>query len=186
MKDAPSFEAIEHKVREIFVNTLQPESEVPGDQALIEELGFDSLDMIEFSFALEEFFDLEFASRNAIVELDRILGNDRVLHEGKLTPLGLQVALERMPELRETELPAELSVNSLPSYFTLHTFVRIIKESYDSAPEKCPETGEEAVIEDFKVVAKDSRQPIPMPAGDQILDRWLEARAAELGTKSGG
>ncbi len=134
MKSPPSFEAVEDKVREIFIETLEPDGELDYSRPLITELGFDSLDMIELSFALEEFFGIEFSSRNAITELDRIVGDDRILSESKLTDLGRELVLERMPELTEVDLPADLTVNSLPSYFTLHTFVRIIHDFYVHAP----------------------------------------------------
>ena len=180
MKSPPSFEAVEDKVREIFIETLEPDGELDYSRPLITELGFDSLDMIELSFALEEFFGIEFSSRNAITELDRIVGDDRILSESKLTDLGRELVLERMPELTKVDLPADLTVNSLPSYFTLHTFVRIIHDFYVHAPESCPESGEELVLAGFQVVGAESREPAELPAGDVLLQSWLEAKTAEL------
>ena len=68
----PRVEVIEQKVWEIFVETLEPSQEVPRDRPLVEELGFDSLDMIELSFALEDFFGFEFGRLERLIGLDEV------------------------------------------------------------------------------------------------------------------
>jgi len=182
VRNPPSREAIEKKVREIFNETLEPDGEVAIDRPLIAELGYDSLDMIELSFALEEFFGFEFNSRNAIEELDRRLGKGRILADGVLNDLGRQVVLERMPELGEVDLPAELRAAALPQYFPLRTFARIIEDFYARTPDTCAESGENVVSDGFRIVAETSREEIPAPSGDAILEEWLERKATELGS----
>ncbi len=180
MHDPPLFDAIEQKVWEIFVETLEPPQEVPRNRPLIEELGFDSLDMIELSFALEEFFGFEFGSRNAIEELDRRVGGEQILSGGFLTELGREVVLERMPELRKVELPSDLAAAALPRFFTLATFARILHDFYLHAPDLCPCTGEPVVAKGLKLVTKEGAEPVAAPSGDELLERWLETKAAEL------
>ncbi len=180
MQNPPTLSALESRVREIFVETLRPDEEVRTDLPLIEELGFDSLDIIELSFALEEEFGFEFSSRNAIEELDRRVGDNLILREGCLTALGRSIVVERMPELASVSLPEELSPAALPAHFTLETFARILHSFYLAAPDVCPETGETAVVDDFSIVSEISRQPVQVPSGDDLLETWLQQRTVEI------
>ena len=180
MHDPPRLDAIEQKVWEIFVETLEPPQDVPRDRPLIEELGFDSLDMIELSFALEEFFGFEFGSRNAIEELDRRIGGERILSGGFLTELGREVVLERMPELRSVDLPTDLAAAALPRFFTLRTFARILHDFYVHAPDLCPKTGEVVVARELELVTRSGAEPVAAPSGDELLEVWLETKAAQL------
>ena len=180
MHDPPRVDVIEQKVWEIFVETLEPPQEVPRDRPLIEELGFDSLDMIELSFALEEFFGFEFGSRNALEELDRRIGGEQILSDGLLTDLGREVVLERMPELRDVELPPDLAATALPRFFTLSTFARILHDFYVHAPDLCPKTGEPVVTRALELVTKSGAERVAAPSGDKLLDVWLETKAAQL------
>ena len=180
MNGAPTHDAIEEKIREIFTQTLEPKGELRIDRPLIAELGYDSLDMIELSFALEEFFGFEFNSRNAIEELDQRLGSGSILDGGVLTELGRHVVLERMPELARVELRPELRASALPQYFSLNTFVRLIEDFYDHAPDTCPETGEAVVGDGFGIVSEISRRKVEAPSGDAIIEKWLQQKSSEL------
>ena len=59
-------EALEARVRTILVEQLGvEESEVTSDASLPEDLGADSLDMVEIVMALEEIFDVEIPDEDA-------------------------------------------------------------------------------------------------------------------------
>jgi acyl carrier protein len=58
--------AVEEKVRQIIVDQLGvDESEVVASAAFIDDLGADSLDIVELVMALEEGFDLEIPDEDA-------------------------------------------------------------------------------------------------------------------------
>lgn len=179
MRGAPDFDEVRRRVHEIAIATLGPEGEIPHDRALIEDLGFDSLDMIELSFALEEFFEFEFSSRNALEELDARIGPGRLLEDGVITNAGRQEILERMPELAAIDLPEVLTVATLTSFFSLDTFVRLIHDVYEGTAAVEPATGEERIVVDFKILTA-SGQSVTAATGDQLLDHWLEQRVAVL------
>jgi hypothetical protein len=136
--------------------------------------------MIETSFALEEFFGFQFSGRNAIEELDKRVGNGRILDQGALTALGRDVLLERMPELRAVTLPPTLHPAEIPQYFTIRTYARVIKDYYDHAPKSTADTGEPVVLDGFALVSERSRRAVAAPTGDELLDAWLDAREREL------
>jgi acyl carrier protein len=180
VRDAPTLDDIAEKIRELLTRIVDPAVELDLDTALMKELGLDSLDMIETSFALEEFFGFEFSGRNAIEELDRRIGNGRILDQGLLTPLGREALFERMPELRSVALPPALHPAEIPLYFTIRTYARVIKDFYDHAPDVSPDGGEPVVLDGFALVTERSRRPVPAPTGDDLLEAWLETKAREL------
>jgi acyl carrier protein len=180
---APELDVIAEKIRDLMTPIVDPGVELALDTALMKETGLDSLDMIEASFALEEFFGFEFSGRNAIAELDQRLGDGLVLRQGVLTPIGRQALYERMPELRAAELPETLHAAEIPQYFTIRTYARLVKDFYDRAPEVDPETGEVVVLDGFALVTASSRRPVSAPSGDQLLDSWLDAKERELGER---
>ena len=177
---APALDDIAEKIRELLSRIVDPSVELELDTPLMKGLGLDSLDMIETSFALEEFFGFQFSGRNAIEELDKRIGNGRILDQGALTPLGREVLLGRMPELRSVTLPPVLHPAEIPQYFTIRTYARVIKDYYDHAPKLSADTGESVVLDGFALVSERSRRPVAAPTGDELLDSWLDARAREL------
>jgi acyl carrier protein len=176
----PTLDDLAGKIRELLAKIVDPSVKLELDTPLMKGLGLDSLDMIETSFALEEFFGFQFSGRNAIEELERRLGNGRILEQGALTALGREVLLGRMPELRTVALPPTLHPSEIPQYFTIRTYARVIKDYYDHAPRVCAATGEPVVLDGFALVSERSRHPVTAPTGDQILDSWLDAREREL------
>ena len=58
--------AIEDRIREIIVDQLGvPSREVVPEASFIDDLGADSLDIVEFVMAIEEAFDLEIPDDDA-------------------------------------------------------------------------------------------------------------------------
>ena len=176
---APTLDALAEKIRELLARIVDPGKQLELDTPLMKGHGLDSLDMIETSFALEEFFGFQFSGRNAIEELDRRLGNARILDQGALTPLGREMLLERMPELKTVDLPPTLHPSEVPQYFTIRTYARVIKDYYDHAP-RVDASGEPVVLDGFALVSQKSRRPVSAPSGDELLDSWLDAREREL------
>ena len=176
----PALDDLAEKIRELLTRIVDPSVKLELDTPLMKGLGLDSLDMIETSFALEEFFGFQFSGRNAIEELDRRIGNGRILDQGALTPLGREILLGRMPELRTVTLPLVLHPAEIPQYFTIRTYARVIKDYYDHAPRVCAATGEAVVLDGFALVSERTRRPVVAPTGDEILDSWLDAREREL------
>ena len=175
----PALDDLAEKIRELLAKIVDPKVKLELDTPLMKGHGLDSLDMIETSFALEEFFGFQFSGRNAIEELDRRIGNARILDQGALTPLGREMLLTRMPELRTVELPVTLHPAEIPQYFTIRTYARVIKDYYDHAP-RVDASGEPVVLDGFALVSERARSPVAAPSGDQLLDSWLDAKEREL------
>lgn len=180
MKNVPDPETIKTKIIEIIEENVELNTPLKTDAALVKELGFDSLDLIETSFCLQEFFGFEFSDKNAIEELENALGNETILSQGRLTELGRSIILLRMPELERVNLPQGLTPMELQQYYTVETFVRLIHEFYLAAPDTCPESGEPVVLNQFRIQTQSSGKQVEPPGGDTLIDRWVAETAASL------
>ena len=175
----PDHASIVEALVTLVIESAEPEGAVTPDAPLIAELGLDSLDIIELGFSIQERFDFAFSDKNPIDALDKALGGEVILTEGRLNARGRAIALERMPELAAVELPEDLTIHQLQSYFSVRTFARLIEEWYDAVPETHPETGEQVVIVDFRVQTESGGR-VPLPDGDMLVDAWVAERAAQL------
>ena len=176
MKNAPDRQAVQQKVLEVFQSAIA--KPIEPQKALIHQLGFDSLDLIEASFSLEDVFGFEFSDRNPVEALDLALGKGVLIQTGRLTEQGYKVVMDRMPELTFCDVPKDVALNQLNSYFSLDTFARLIHEFYLSLPDTCPETGEPVVIKDWKPVSEKSEKPVKALTGDQLIDQWVAEKVS--------
>lgn len=183
LENCPSTEALTEKIMEIMDENVEINGELIPNVPLMAELGMDSLDMIETSFSLQEFFEFEFSDKNALEELEKELKDGSVIAEGVLTEFGLDMVRKRMPELADVVFPENLTAMRLQEYYTVETFSRMIREFYLAAPEVCPETSEAVVVRDFKLVTAASGVEIKAPTGDALVDAWVKEVAAELSQK---
>lgn len=123
-------EEIIQGVKECLAECIRVEvSEVKLEQTIIEDLGADSLDLLDLVFSLERRFkvkikqgDIERKAREGI-PAEEFEKNNQLLEKGAA----------RMREIL-AEVPAEriqpgLSLSQIPYLFTVETFVRIIERS---------------------------------------------------------
>ncbi|MDJ0840094.1 MAG: phosphopantetheine-binding protein [Acidobacteriota bacterium] len=176
----PSIDAVCQKIVELIEENTDPPKPLTPDAPLVAELGLESLDIIEMGFSVQETFDFDFSDINPIEELDKLLGGNRLLAEGRLTDEGKRVALGRMPELEAVELPEELTIHKLQEYFTIRTFARLIDEFYRALPEKL-ESGEPVIIRDFRPCTESGAE-VPLPKADSLVMVWVEKQAELLRT----
>jgi acyl carrier protein len=180
MLHPPSLEVVTAQVKSIIEKSLDEPVDLKSDRPLIGEQGLDSLDMIEAGFALEEFFEFEFAENVAIEELDKALGGGRLIAEGNLTAEGLQAVLQRSPELAHLDLPEGLSLMALQGYYTVETYARLIREFYLALPERDEDSGELIVLEGFKPVTEKSKEAVAVPSGDALIEAWVNATVQDM------
>ena len=176
--DMPSIDAIGDKIIALIEeNTDTPEPLTP-DAALVASLGLDSLDVIEMGFSVQETFDFDFSDLNPFEALDKRLGGNRLLAEGRFTPEGREVMLQRMPELAGLQLPEDLTIHKLQEHYTVRTFARLIHEWYQALPAALAD-GQPVLIRDFRPCT-DSGDPVPLPKGDDLVTAWVEAQALTM------
>ncbi|MFZ4738549.1 MAG: acyl carrier protein [Bradymonadia bacterium] len=120
-------DAIAQKVQAAFVEALGvDEDEVTLEAKVFDDLGAESLDLLEIVFLLERGFDIKIP-RGGVKEASQA-GIDPSQYEvdGKLTELALEKLRELMPEVDASEIKPGLGANDIPRLFRVQTFVNIV------------------------------------------------------------
>lgn len=115
------------KVREAFVEALGVEDdEVEPHSKVFDDLGAESLDLLEIVYLLEHAFQIKIP-RDGIKESTKE-GIDPTEYEvdGVLTEKALAKLREVMPEVDPSEIATGLTTNDIPRLFRVQTFVNLV------------------------------------------------------------
>lgn len=101
--------------------TIRPESKI------IEDLGADSLDLLDLVFQLEQHFGLRIEPKGIERRAREALGGAPLDEDGVYTPAALAQLRDVLPEVPADELPEGLRTVDLPRRFRVATFVNIVE-----------------------------------------------------------
>ncbi len=87
------------RVKTIIANTLEleDEDEINLDSSLIDDLGIESVDLVNISAKIEEEFDIEIAE-GELWSFGGIFADEGNVKEGKITKQGIKLLWERFPQ----------------------------------------------------------------------------------------
>lgn len=131
MEPTISKEEIENKVRESIALALGlEEDEVEMDANVFEDLGAESLDLLDINSRLQKAYKIRFPRDNFINKTNEVLGKDFLAtSDGTLTDQGLEMLKIRFPELTAVFDTGERPlVSRLPKMITPRTWVRMVSE----------------------------------------------------------
>ena len=117
------------KVKEAFMEALGvDDDEIDPSSKIFDDLGAESLDLLEIVYLLEHAFDIKIP-RDGVREASKqdIEPSDYEV-DGVLTDLALTKLREIMPEVDPAEIVPGLTANEIPRLFRLQTFVNIVVE----------------------------------------------------------
>jgi len=117
------------KVRDAFMEALGvDDDEIEPGSKVFEDLGAESLDLLEIVYLLEHAFEIKIP-RDGVREASKqdIDPSDYEV-DGKLTELALTKLREIMPEVDPSEIGTGLTANEIPRLFRVQTFVNIVVE----------------------------------------------------------
>jgi acyl carrier protein len=123
------------KVQESIVEALGVEEEevVPG-AVLFDDLGAESLDLLDIVFRLEKAFGIKIPRggiQQDLLDAEGLREED-VLIEGALTARGAEELKKRMPEVDQSRIVEGFRIDDIPMLFTVQTFVNIVKRTLES------------------------------------------------------
>jgi len=120
------------KVKESIVEALGvDEEEVTPGAVLFDDLGAESLDLLDIVFRLEKIFAIK-VPRGGIQQdlLDAEgLKEEDVLVDGALTARGAEELKKRMTDVDQARIVEGFRLDDLPILFTVQTFVNIVKRA---------------------------------------------------------
>jgi len=108
---------------------VDPE-EVEPNASLFDDLGAESLDLLDIVFRLEKTFGIKIPRggiQQDILAAEGIKESD-VIVDGTLTALGAQKLRARMTEVVPEKITEGFRIDDIPTLFTVQTFVNIVKQ----------------------------------------------------------
>lgn len=115
------------KVQEAFCEALElDEDEVTWDARILDDLGAESLDLLDVVFRLERAFDIQIPRGGLEAKAKEVDGEPGEV-EGRLTEAGAARLRELMPEVPAAELQAGMKTSELGRVFRVGTFYNIVK-----------------------------------------------------------
>lgn len=124
----PQDPSIFDPVQDAFAEALGLDlDEVEYDSKIIDDLGAESLDLLDIVFRLERAFDIKIPRGGIESAAKEGLADDEAYEvNGVLTPLGLEKLSEAMPEVPKEEFREGLKVAEVPLLFRVATFCRLV------------------------------------------------------------
>ena len=124
----PRDPAIFDVVQDAFAEALGLDlDEVSYESKIIDDLGAESLDLLDIVFRLERSFDIKIPRGGIETAAKDGLAGDEVYEiNGVLTALGLEKLSQAMPEVPREEFKEGLKVAEVPLLFRVATFCRLI------------------------------------------------------------
>lgn len=119
-------EEIFEKVRDVLVDALAvDEDEVQLDSTLVDDLGAESIDLLDIVFQLEKAFDIKI-DRGELIPVD-MLNDPAFVQEGKLTEAGLAKLHEAIPFADLEAFSKNPMVQNLAKVLTVKDMVHIVE-----------------------------------------------------------
>lgn len=121
-------EEILSRVRRVLVEALMcQEDQVQLDTSLIDDLGAESIDLLDIVFRIEREFDLKVTDRELYRGSLNLFEGGFVM-DGKVTEEGLALIRERFPQVDLARFGPEVRQHELPRLITVGTIVNFLEE----------------------------------------------------------
>jgi len=105
------------------------EAATNGHSRIIEDLGADSLDLLELIFHLEQKFRIKLSIRDIENRAKEEMGPIPFQVDGVYTPEAMNRIRLAMPEIPPEELPDGLKIEELPRRFRVATMVNLVAKT---------------------------------------------------------
>ena len=185
---APSHEEILSRFAAIVSRSLHVEAAKVTPDAYLDDLGAESLDLIEISMGAEEAFDIWLSEKSILQTAKDVFGQDVLEQNGLLTEAGKALLAARMPEVDASALEGEVRVASLNRQFMrVSGWVRMIEGLIAASPSVCPQCGGElAKAVTYKRKCARCQAETSLVSGEELNRQWVaeyRAATASLGPK---
>lgn len=103
-----------------------PRDTIRLEQTLFDELGVDSIDLVDILFELEFMYKIQLKISDMESRARAKMGDVPYEIDGNITPEGLLVIGEFMPEIGKDKLVEGLTVHQLVQLFTVESLCKIV------------------------------------------------------------
>lgn len=120
------------KIRDCLVEVLGiNKEEIKPDSSLINDLGAESLDLLDLVFRLEQTFDIRLSRGEIEARARKALSEEEFETNSVLTPQALENLKKELPEVSEEKFKPGLKSGDIAQLFTVRTFARLVKEKME-------------------------------------------------------
>ena len=140
MANSASRPEILERFSKVVAQSLRIDPALVTEEAYIDDLGAESLDLAEITMESEEEFDILIPQKNILQTATEVFGVNVLASEGKLTEEGKRFLQRRMPEFPVNG--GEITVAELSREFLrVATWVRMIEGLMQHTPRECAQCG---------------------------------------------
>jgi acyl carrier protein len=133
---------IAEKFAQIVADSLRIDPSRVTLDAYLDDLGAESLDLIEITMESEAAFNIWIPEKSILQTAIEVCGPGVLEQDGYLTEEGRRLMAHRLPQAEANALPQRLSIQDLRRYFVqVATWVRMVSELMKHTPEACTSCG---------------------------------------------
>jgi acyl carrier protein len=173
MSNAASEAEILERFARVVAESLRIDPAQVTEDAFLDDLGAESLDLAEITMQSEEEFDVLIAQKTILQTATEVFGEGVLARDGTLTEEGKRLLRRRLPDFPAAE--GEVTVADLSKLFLrVRTWVRMIQGLMEHTPKACRECGAafgKAVAGRLK--CRSCGFEYDIPSGEDINRQWV-------------
>jgi len=125
--------AMQEKLIECVASTIGVKQElITLDSSLINDLGADSLDLLDLVFSLEQAFGIEITRGEIEKRVRMSIPDEEFEHEGVLTQRAKDALQLQLPEVDAVKFSGPLRASDIVKLLTVRAFLRIVAEKLEA------------------------------------------------------
>ena len=165
-----------NKFAEVVSSALRVDTERVTPDVYLDELGAESLDLIEITMETEQQFNIFLPDKSILDTAIEVFGPGVLEKDGYLTEEGKRLIAARMPSDDAGQFEGEIAVKDFKRYFLkVSTWVRMIDGLLEFAPQRCEACGGKMVASmGFRSKCSSCGQEITLRSGEEINREWVE------------
>lgn len=173
---------IHEKFAAIVSASLQVDAAKVTEDAYLDELGAESLDLIEITMGIEDAFNIWISEKSFLQTAREVFGAGVLDQDGVLNEAGKTLLRARMPELDPVSLEGELSADRVNrQLMRVSGWIRMIDLLIAASPQVCPHCrGELGAAVAFKRKCKECGLETALVSGEEVNRQWVLDYQASL------
>jgi acyl carrier protein len=165
------------KFADIVAQSLRIErAKVTMDAHVMDDLGAESLDLIEITMETESAFDVWLPEKSILDTAAEVFGPDILVKDGVLTETGKEMLRRRMPLESAQIFEGEVTTKDLQSYFlTVRSWVALIERLMQYTPVTCDACGGALKAETaFRLQCSQCNKQVSLQSGEELNRQWVK------------
>lgn len=170
----PDTEILE-RFAEIVASSLRIDRSKITEDAYLDDLGAESLDLLEITMEAEDAFNILLPQKNILQTAQELVGAGVVIQDGKLTAAARRLLRARMPEFATYDAEQLTLADLNKMFMRVGSWVRMIGRLMEHTPRMCPQCGAgfgKPVAGRLKCRSCAAEQDIP--SGEDLNRQWVQ------------